>query len=256
MGGNNTPFGKEKHPVHGETANGLWTLESLATEGPRTRLHASMKTTVRRGRVDKEIILQEGHNAVYCRHTVSGMTGPMNPGHHAMLKFPEAPSSGSVSLSRFIYGQVFPGVFEAPENQGYSCLRPGAEFASLDRVPTRTGELADLTRYPARRGYEDLVMMVSDASLPFAWTAVTFPAERYVWFAIKDPRVLRQTVFWISNGGRYYAPWNGRHTGIMGLEEVTSYFHPGLAESAGPQSHLRQGPADPPGLEPQTTAGR
>jgi hypothetical protein len=37
---------------------------------------------------------------------------------------------------------------------------------------------------------------------------------------------------WISNGGRHYAPWNGEHVGVMGLEEVTSYFHFGLAESA------------------------
>jgi len=55
--------------------------------------------------------------------------------------------------------------------------------------------------------------------------------ERYVWFALKDPRVLHGTVFWLSNGGRHYAPWNGRHCNVLGLEEVTSYFHPGLAES-------------------------
>jgi hypothetical protein len=37
---------------------------------------------------------------------------------------------------------------------------------------------------------------------------------------------------WISNGGRHYPPWNGRHVNVMGLEEVTSYFHIGLAASA------------------------
>ena len=76
----------------------------------------------------------------------------------------DAPGSGLVSTSRFVYGQVFPKVFEAPENRGYSCLKPGAEFKSLQKVPTLTGETADLTRYPARRGFEDLVMLVSDAS--------------------------------------------------------------------------------------------
>jgi hypothetical protein len=110
-------------------------------------------------------------------------------------------------------------------------LKPGAEFETLSEVPTLTGETADLSRYPARRGYEDLVMLVSDESMPFAWTAVTFRKQRYAWFALKDPRVLRSTLFWISNGGRHYPPWNGRHVNVMGLEEVTSYFHPGLAES-------------------------
>jgi hypothetical protein len=46
---------------------------------------------------------------------------------------------------------------------------------------------------------------------------------------------------WISNGGRHYAPWNGRHTDVMGLEDITGYFHLGLAESARPNSLNRRG---------------
>lgn len=75
-------------------------------------------------------------------------------------------------------------------------------------------------------------MMVSDDKALLSWTAVAFPKQRFVWFALKDPLVLRETVFWISNGGRHYPPWSGRHINVMGLEEVTSYFHLGLAESA------------------------
>ncbi len=231
FGGNATPFRGEKHPVHGETANARWRFESLENKDGRACLHLSLKTKVRPGRVDKRIWLVDSENVVYSRHVVAGMSGPMNLGHHAMLKFPDVPGSGLVSTSRFVYGQVFPKAFEVPENRGYSWLKPGAEFRSLEKVPTLTGETADLTRYPARRGFEDLVMLVSDATAPFAWTAVTFPQQRYVWFALKDPRILPETVFWISNGGRHYPPWNSRHINVMGLEEVCSYFHPGLAES-------------------------
>jgi hypothetical protein len=155
----------------------------------------------------------------------------MNLGHHAMIKFPDAPGSGFVSTSAFTCGQVFPQEFESPERRGYQSLEPGAKFDSLERVAMISGETADLTRYPARRGFEDLVMVVSDPDLRFAWNAVSFPRQRFVWFALKDPRVLRQTIFWISNGGRHYPPWNGRHINVMGLEDVTSYFHFGLAES-------------------------
>jgi hypothetical protein len=98
-------------------------------------------------------------------------------------------------------------------------------------VPTQSGECTDLSFFPARRGFEDLVLLESDDRPPLAWTAVTFPAEGYVWFALKDPRVLRQTILWLSNGGRHYPPWNGRHVNVLGVEEVTSYFHYGLAES-------------------------
>ena len=232
FGGNATPFSREKHPVHGETANARWQFRSLETSEGRSCLHLSLQTKVRPGRVDKRIWLVDGQNTIYSQHVVSGMSGPMNLGHHAMLKFPDAPGSGLVSTSRFVYGQVFPQAFELPENRGYSWLKPGAEFKSLEKVSALNGETADLTRYPARRGFEDLVMLVSDPDVPFAWTAVAFPKERYVWFALKDPRILRETVFWLSNGGRHYPPWNSRHINVMGLEEVTSYFHSGLAESA------------------------
>jgi len=232
FGGNDTPFGREKHPVHGETANARWRFCSLKRSEGRACLHLNLALRVRPGRVDKRIYLVDGQNTVYSQHVVSAMSGPMNFGHHAMLKFPDTPGSGRVTTSRFVYGQVFPGVLEQAEKGGYSWLNPGAEFKSLGRVPTLDGGTTDLRRYPARRGYEDLVMIVSDTKTPFAWTAVTFPKERYVWFALKDPRVLRGTIFWLSNGGRHYAPWNGRHVGVLGLEEVTSHFHYGLAESA------------------------
>ena len=232
FGGNATPYRNEKHPVHGETANAKWKIQSLAPDqNDRPTLHLSLQTRVRPGRVDKYVSVGTDHDAVYQRHVVSGMSGPMDFGHHAMIRFPDEPGAGVVSTSPFVYGQVFPEPLERPEKRGYSMLKPGAEFKDLRQVPTMTGEPADLTRYPARRGYEDLVMLVADDRAPFAWTAVTFAKHRYAWFALKDPRVLRSTLFWISNGGRHYPPWNGRHVNVMGLEEVTSYFHPGLAES-------------------------
>lgn len=227
FGGNATTFQGEQHPPHGETANRRWTLEA-AKPG---RLHLSMQTAARAGRVDKHITLRPGHSAIYERHVISGMTGPMSLGHHAMLKFPDVPGCGVLTTSRFRRGHVSPVPLEQPTERGYSCLRAGAVFHSLDHVPTQSGESADLSRYPARRGFEDLVLLDADERQRFAWTAVTFPAQGYVWLALRDPRVLRQTIFWHSNGGRHYPPWNGRHINVLGIEDVTSYFHYGLAES-------------------------
>ena len=242
FGGNGTAWRGEQHPPHGETANSSWRLSSFEkTSDGCTTLHASLATKVRRGTVDKFIGLIDGHTVVYQRHVISGAAGQMSVGHHAMLKFPEAPGSGIISTSRFVQEQVFPEPFERPENCGYQALRPGAAFRSLERVPLLNGRLADLSVYPARRGYEDLVMLTADPKLPFAWNAVVFPHERYVYFALRDPRVLRHTILWISNGGRHYAPWNGRHTGVLGLEDITGYFHYGVAESAKPNPLSRRG---------------
>jgi hypothetical protein len=232
FGGNGTPWRGEQHPPHGETANAAWQLKAFERASDRMTFHARLRTSVRAGTVDKFITLVDGHAAVYQRHTIAGMNGAMPLGHHAMIRFPDTPGSGIVSTSRFVRAQVLPDRFERPENRGYQSLRPGAEFRTLERVPLLDGGTTDLSRYPARRGYEDLVMLTADPKLRFAWNAVTFPKERAVYFALRDPRVLRHTILWISNGGRHYAPWNGRHVSVMGIEDVTSYFHHGLAESA------------------------
>jgi hypothetical protein len=236
FGANATAFRGEKHPLHGETANQDWKFESMVGSRGETTLHLSLHTKIRKGRVDKTITLRQDHPVVYCRHIISEMSGPMNFGHHAMLKFPNEPGSGILSTSRFVGGQVFPELLEKPEEGGYSCLKPGASFSSLTKVPRLDGSNADLTRYPARLGFEDLVMLINDRKKRIAWSAVSFPAQRYVWFAMKDPRVLSQTVLWHSNRGRHYAPWSSRHVSVMGIEDITGLFHYGLAESCKPNA--------------------
>jgi len=241
FGGNENPYRSERHAPHGEPAYALWKFESIKKNQTETELHLSLETKVRRGRVNKMLRLRRGETVVYCRHVVSQMSGKMNLGHHATLKFPDAAGSGLVDTSPISYGQVLPVDFEQPANGGYTSLKKGAVFSSLDHVPALDKTVADISRYPARRGFEDLVMVTHEAAPDFAWTAVTFPEQRYVWFALKDPRVLRSTVLWISNGGRHYPPWNGRHVSVMGLEDVTAYFHLGLAESARPNAISKRG---------------
>ena len=232
FGGNARTFRGEKHPPHGEAASEPWRFESLVKNKATTELRLSLVTKVRRGRIDKLIQLRKGEPVLYCRHVLSGMKGAMSIGQHAMLKFPTAKGSGFISTSPIKFGQVVPADFEDPAKGGYTSLKPEAVFSRLDRVPKKDGGFTDLTRYPARLGFEDLVMVFHEARPDFAWTAVTFPEQGYVWFSLKDPRVLRSSVIWISNRGRHYPPWSGRHIGVMGLEDVTAYFHYGLAESA------------------------
>jgi hypothetical protein len=103
------------------------------------------------------------------------------------------------------------------------------------------GGTADLSRYPTREGFEDLVMLLGKPGRTLGWSAVTFPESGWVFLQLKNPEILRHTVLWHSNGGRHYAPWSGRHRRVLGLEETTSYFHYGLAESAKPNALSREG---------------
>jgi hypothetical protein len=250
FGGSDKAYRGERLPIHGETANSTWKFESLAKSKLETVLHLSMRTKVRKGCAEKFVRLRRGETAVYSRHVLSGMTGKMSYGHHATLKFPDAPGSGLISTSPITYARVSTLPFENPAQGGYQGLKPGAAFSRLDAVPALDGSMADLSSYPARRGFEDLVMIAHQAATDFAWTAVTFPKHRYVWFALKDPRVLASTVFWISNAGRHYAPWNGRHTAVMGLEDVTSLFHYGIAASVEKNPFSERGIATSVDLKP------
>jgi hypothetical protein len=244
------PFGEAPgHPPHGESANAVWTMDDVEHEDDRTMLTAHLDLTLMPGRVEKCLTLRDGHAAVYTQHVIRGAEGPMPLGHHAMLRFPEPEGSGLVAVSPFLKGYVAPAPMEEGD-AGASALAPGATFDRLDAVPLASGGRADLSRYPARPGFEDLVLLASDPALPFAWTAVTFPGEGYVWFALKNPRVLRSTVLWHSNGGRHYPPWNGRHVNVLGLEEVTAFFHYGLPASAAPNALTADGVPTAANLDP------
>lgn len=242
------PCNGERHPTHGEAVSARWIRPVLRdTGGVVTEFSASLETRVRPGRIIKRLQLRKSETNLYCRHEFHGYTGPMTFGHHAMLAFPDEAGAGRISLSPWSHGRVFPAPFEDAAKGGYSSLKPGASFRDLGHVPLAAGGFADLTRYPAREGYEDIVMVSARRSkrpvspTPLAWTAATFPGQRYVWFALKDPRTLASTVLWHSNGGRHYSPWNGRHRRVLGLEEITGAFHLGLADSVAPNPLSRTG---------------
>jgi hypothetical protein len=221
-----------KHEVHGDTANLKWKPVGYTKSEEETTLRLGMELKAFSGHVEKRITLVPGQTVVYQKHIITGVNAPTSLGHHSILKFPDKPGSGRLSTSKRMLGQVFVEPTENPADRGYSTLKPGAVFGDLAAVPTNTGEMADLGRYPARRGFEDIAILVADPTLPVAWSAVAFPEEGYVWFSLRDPKVLASTLLWVSNGGRHYPPWSGRHINALGVEDMTGCFHYGAAQSA------------------------
>lgn len=231
--GGGKPYRGEEHPVHGESAGSPWTLEGLRTVGDVTELALTMSTTVRPGRITKRIMLVDGQNVVYCTHLLQGYSGRMCLSHHATLAVPEAEGSLRLATSPLRLGRVVPR--DALTNVGneYYCLAPGKAFTRLDKVPTiwKEAPFADLSSHPIRRGFMDLVAVFQKPSVEPAWTAVTSPGRRWLWFALKDARALPQTTFWMSNGGRHAAPWNGINR-CLGVEDGCALYTFGLAASA------------------------
>ena len=220
------PFGKSRRGAiaHGEPANCQWYLRESSVR--RLLLHQTPQQPP--CSVEKLISLHPGHRAVYQEHIISNLQGRYCFGHHAIVQFPNRGGPYFVNVSPFRYGAVNPLPFSNPALGQYSILESGSSFDSLSRASLATGGKTDLRRYPARPGFDDLVM-ISSIDTRFAWTAATL--DGYVWFSLKKPETLPSTVLWFSNGGRYQAPWRGCHRDRLGLHEVNSYFAEGLSSS-------------------------
>ena len=100
FGASDAPWRGENHPPHGETAtNGRHGNTSGAT-APIATTSRSQDQGSAAAQVDKIVEFVPGQTAVYQRHIISGMNGPMPLGHHAILRI-EAKGGARVSTSKF-----------------------------------------------------------------------------------------------------------------------------------------------------------
>ncbi len=219
------PFGdsdllENENRAHGVTANDCW----KEIEIKKNKISLELEKNILNARIRKNISVEENHPIVYEEHIFEGGEGEIPVGHHLMLK---AENEIELNFSKFVFGGTPPSPVETDDSKGRSLLKYPQEFNSLQNVELSNGEKADLTIYPALRQHEDLLMLISDESLPFAWSTAVCKKEGWLFFALKNPKILRNTVLWFSNGGRYFPPFSGRHKNVIGIEEVTSFFHLG-----------------------------
>jgi hypothetical protein len=88
----------------------------------------------------------------------------------------------------------------------------------------------DLTIFPRRKGFVDIVQVYNRKKKKPGWVCAVYPKEGFLWYALKDPRLLPSTLIWMENHGRHQPPWNGRNC-CIGLEDVCAYLALGLRES-------------------------
>jgi hypothetical protein len=224
------PFGAsdlvpEETRVHGLPANGTWRL----LEAGDSAIDAVLDGQVMGASVTKHVEVRSGETIVYQRHTLAGGRGRLPVGYHAMLR---ADSPLQLGFSRWTMALSMPKPEEEPP-LGRALLASNQTIGDLRRAKRADGGEVDLTVFPSPERYESIWMLVADRTPPFAWTAATSADQGWVWFSLKDPRVLPETLLWLSNGGRDYPPWNGRHRRVIGLEEICGYFHLGHAASTG-----------------------
>lgn len=224
------PFGGQTAgPPHGETANREWTK----IHSDSGSLGFRMLTTDTCAMVTKTISTRDGQHAVLLEHEIAGADGEFSYGTHPILDFSGlSEGAGRVTTSAFHWASVFPGPFSNPAAGETQALAEGAVFTDLREVPLAAGGTTDLTRYPSRAGNDDLVMVAhlpASAAQPFAWSAAVL--DGYAWFSLKNPADFPCTMLWLSNAGRTAPPWNSRHVGRIGIEDVCSHFSDGVDKS-------------------------
>jgi hypothetical protein len=215
------PFGRTSPdmPIHGWAANGTWEKSGSdrAANGAVTATY-SLRETIEGARLSKHITLCPGHPVVYQRHVFEGGAGNIPIAHHAML---HVPGGARLSFSEKAAGFTPRSALETDPKRGRSVLLYPQRFTSLAKVRRADGGISDASLYPFDKGHEDLVIMSERPGAKLAWSAALARADGFLFFALKDAAVLPHTILWMSNGGRSYAPWNGRHHAVIGIEEAS-----------------------------------
>jgi len=233
------PFGGDSvlkgvtHTTHGEPATGTWRAGSLEQSEALTRISLEMFTSTLKGRISKSISLLSGQNTIYIRHVLEGFDVRAPLGHHATLAGCSQPDTLLLSTSPVQFGRVSPRPPHTFTSDGeYSALLAGAEFRSLDKVPTVWKEMPfdSCASFPRRRGFCDLVQVYNKQTSGPGWVTAVNPSEGWLWYALKDPAIQPSTLFWMENYGRHADPWKGRNC-CIGLEDVCGYFADGMAAS-------------------------
>lgn len=203
------PMGAGPDGLHGLTANGDWQVMPTA---PGT-LRAILNGAVTGATVVKELSVTDDQPFVYQRHLFIGGTGALPVSNHAMIT---VPNGAKLSFSRKRWWETLATPMET--TQGRSALAYPRRHEDPADFPAADGGAVNLHRYPWGPQHEDFVTGVEDPGATLGWTAVVRPEGDLI-LSLKNARALPMTMLWHSNGGRDYAPWNGRHAGCLGVEE-------------------------------------
>lgn len=209
--------------IHGWAANGTWEPagQDTAADGAVTATYR-LQHDIQGARLTKHITLSPGHPVVYQRHVLSGGEGLLPVAHHAML---HVPGGARLSFSTKQSG-VTPGQSMEPDPaRGRSILKYPQRFDDLASVSRADGGVVDASFYPFASSHEDLIILTERSEARLGWSAAVALKDGFVFFAVKDAVALPQTVLWMSNGGRDYPPWNGRHRAVIGIEEAATGIH-------------------------------
>lgn len=206
----------EPAPLHGWPANSPWDVTASAATVDGWQVRLRLRHKVLGATVDKILTLRDSHPFLYQEHAFSGGDGEVPVAHHPMTAMR---NGGKLAFSAKRLALTPDQSLEPDPARGRSMFAYPARTEALDGFPTAAGGMTSLHDYRASDLREDFVTLVEAEHDGLGWTAVARESEADLVLVLKNPRDLPVTMLWISNGGRDYAPWNGRHLGVLGVED-------------------------------------
>ena len=206
----------EHAPPHGWTANSPWRHAATVEEPDGVTALYRLERSVMDANVEKRFTLRNHHPFLYETHVFSGGAGAVPVANHAMVRLP---AGGRIAFSAKYAIETPSAPIEADPATGRSRLAYPARTEDPTRVPMADGGFADITSYPFAERHEDFVMLVEKRENRLGWFVASRPSNGDAMVSLKNPAEFPVTFLWFSNGGRDYAPWNGRHTDVLGVEE-------------------------------------
>lgn len=237
----------EDAPPHGWPANSPWHLIETGHEAGVTTALYRLARPVLGAVVEKRFTVRDGHPFLYETHVLRGGKGALPVANHAMVNLA---AGGRLAFSAKQRLETPATPLESDPAKGRSLLAYPAETTDATSVALQDGSVADITRVPFAERHEDFVMLVEEQPSSLGWFAASRPAERDVMLSLKNPDEFPVTFLWFSNGGRDYAPWNGRHTGVLGIEEARAYSAYGHRASIAPNPLAARGTPTALDLDP------
>ena len=233
------PFSRsdvEAAPLHGWPANSGWDVVESTPTGDGWRAHFRLRRKVMGATVEKILTLRDDHPFLYQEHAFIGGSGAISVAHHTMTAMADG---GCLAFSPKRIAQTPADPLEPDPTRGNYLYAYPARSADLSHFPSADGGATDLHAYRMDRRHEDFITLVEADHGGPGWTAAARKAESDLVLVLKNPAQLPVTMLWVSNGGRDYAPWSGRHRGVLGIEDGRTAI--GHAASIGDNWLKREG---------------
>ena len=229
------PFGITKktkgveRPCHGFVPARDWDFCEETGNGTEKTLTLSISVPEEQATVKQSVTIREGETVLYITNSVKGAEGAYSVGYHPTLQLPEEIGSAIVDISEYDMCLTSPTHIDSPENGGYCSLLTDYQITDETDVPTVYGQHVNLKRQPFIKGFDDIYMYVFNDTHEFDYAVVSVPTEGYLYYQLKNPKQLSNTMIWTSYEGRHYPRWNGRVNGCIEIGAGTNYFFYGMA---------------------------